>query len=177
MLLTVGVGDVKLSRSGEDRLITHALGSCLGIVIYDRTAMVGGFLHVMLPLSTIDPAKADQNPNMFVDSGVPRLFMEAYKLGARKERITVFAAGGASPTSKGDTDYFQIGSRNIVVLRKLLWKNGVVLKACEFGGFDARTMWLDMATGDVTIKVNGVERTLGSASGQGKDCGVQGAAI
>lgn len=160
MLITVGVGDLKLSKSPDDRIITYALGSCLGITVYDPVAKVGGFLHAMLPLSTIDPSKAEQNPYMFVDSGVPRLFLDAYKLGARKERLVVAAAGGSSPIGRGGQDYFQIGSRNIVVLRKLLWKNGVVLAANEFGGSEARTMWIDMASGEVTLRVNGTEKAL-----------------
>lgn len=167
MLLTVGVGDLKISRSPDDRIITHALGSCLGITVYDPVARVGGLLHVMLPLSTIDASKAAENPFMFVDTGVPRLFLDAYKAGARKERLIVAAAGGSSPTGRSGEDYFQIGNRNVVVLRKLLWKNGVVLKSSDFGGFDARTMWMDMATGEVTVRVNGVERAL--VHGQGAE--------
>ncbi len=154
MLITVGVGDLKHSRSHADSIISHALGSCLGITVYDPIAKVGGFLHAMLPLSSIDPVKALQNPYMFVDSGVPQLFLLAYKLGAKKERLIVSAAGGSSPSGRGDSDYFQIGSRNVVVLRKILWKNGVVLKASDFGGFDARTMCLDMFTGEVSVRIN-----------------------
>lgn len=160
MLLTVGVGDLKISRDPADRIITHALGSCLGITVYDPVSRVGGLLHVMLPLSTIDAEKAAANPYMFVDTGVPRLFLDAYKSGARKERLIVSAAGGSSPSSKEKEDFFQIGNRNVVMLRKLLWKNGVVLKGSDFGGFEARTMWMDMATGEVTVRVNGVERRL-----------------
>ncbi len=160
MLLTVGVGDLKVSRDPADRIITHALGSCLGITVYDPVAKVGGLLHVMLPLSTIDASKALENPFMFVDTGVPRLFLDAYKAGARKERMIVAAAGGASPTGRDREDFFQIGSRNVVMLRKILWKNGVVLKGSDFGAFDARTMWMDLETGEVTVKINGAEKKL-----------------
>ena len=163
MLLTVGVGDLKISRNPEDRIITHALGSCLGITVYDPVAKVGGLLHVMLPLSSIDAAKAAENPFMFVDTGVPRLFLDAYKAGARKERLIVTAAGGASPTGRDREDFFQIGNRNVVMLRKILWKNGVVLKGSDFGAFDARTMWMELETGEVTVKINGLEKKLGGA--------------
>lgn len=175
MLLTVGVGDLKISRSHEDRIITHALGSCLGITVYDPVARVGGMLHVMLPLSTIDQAKALENPFMFVDTGLPRLFLDAYKAGARKERLIVGAAGGASPTGRSGQDFFQIGNRNVVVLRKMLWKNGVVLKASEFGGFEARTMWMDLANGEVTVRSNGVESKLvaGRAAEAGSEAAKQ----
>ena len=109
----VGVADMKISASADDLLITYALGSCLGITIYDPISAVGGMLHVMLPLSTIDPAKASANPYMFVDTGVPRLFIDCYKAGARKERLVVKVAGGACANGhSADDDYFQIGKRN-----------------------------------------------------------------
>ena len=79
----VGVADVKVSATVGERLITYALGSCLGIVVYDPVACIAGMLHVMLPTGTIDAQKMQDNPAMFVDSGVPILFKECYKLGAR----------------------------------------------------------------------------------------------
>ena len=73
----IAVGDMKVGRSG-DLLVTHALGSCLGLMIYDPAAQVGGLLHAMLPLSKINPEKAQANPFMFVDTGVPALFRTLY---------------------------------------------------------------------------------------------------
>jgi chemotaxis protein CheD len=81
----VGVADMKISEHQDDQLITYTLGSCLGITIYDPVAHVGGMLHVMLPLSTIDPSKAAENPWMFVDTGVPRLFLSCYKQRSDKK--------------------------------------------------------------------------------------------
>ena len=157
----VGVADVKVSNDPALRLITYALGSCLGISVHDPVAGVGGLLHVMLPTGTIDPAKMQAKPAMFVDSGVPLLFKECYRLGARKERMIVRVAGGAHAGASEDGDRFQIGKRNMIALRKLLWKNGVLVHAQDTGGIQtSRTMWLDVATGAVTLKVNGIESPL-----------------
>ncbi len=150
----IGVADMKVSKTPGDLLITYALGSCLGIAIYDPVACVGGLLHVMLPVSTIDPAKAAENPYMFVDTGVPKLFVECYKAGAHKPRLIVKVAGGAS-LNRTEEDQFQIGKRNLVMLRKLLWKNGVLLQAHDVGGTHSRTMALEIGSGKVTIKANG----------------------
>jgi len=151
----VGVADMKISADKSDTLITYALGSCLGITIHDPVADVGGLLHVMLPLSTIDPAKAEKNPYMFVDTGVPRLFIDCYKAGARKERLLVKVAGGACTNGSEEEDYFQIGKRNFLMLKKLLWRNGVVLKAQDIGGVQSRTMSLEIGSGTVSLKVSG----------------------
>jgi chemotaxis protein CheD len=154
------MADMKISADRGESIITHALGSCLGIVIYDATAGVGGMLHAMLPESAIDPRKGIENPYMFIDTGVPRLFKECYALGADKSRITVRVAGGATNKINREDDYFRIGERNFVALRKLLWKNNVLIKAHDVGGNQSRTMTLDMASGDVILKVNGVTKKL-----------------
>ncbi len=157
----VGVADLKVSAVPGERLITYALGSCLGIVIYDPVASVAGMLHVMLPTGTIDAQKMQEKPAMFVDSGVPLLFKECYKLGAKKERIVCKVAGGAHAGASEEADRFQIGKRNMIALRKLLWKNGVLVQAHDTGGIQtSRTMWVEVASGDVTLKINGMERKL-----------------
>jgi len=114
----------------------------------------------MLPLSTIDPNKAAANPYMFVDTGVPRLFIECYKAGASKERLLVKAAGGACVHGNEEDDFFQIGKRNFTLLRKLLWKNGVLLKAHDIGGNRSRNMTLEIGSGEVTVTVNGSAERL-----------------
>jgi len=156
----VGVGDLFISAERGDELITFALGSCLGIAIHDPVNCVGGLLHVMLPSSTIDPAKALENPCMFVDTGLPKLFQDSYKAGAVKQRLVVKVAGGACVSGDSDNDYFQIGKRNFVVLRQLLWKNGVLIKAHDVGGSCSRTMSLDVATGRVSVRSNGTVNAL-----------------
>jgi chemotaxis protein CheD len=156
----VGIAEMKLSVDPEDSLVTYALGSCLGITVHDPVARVGGMLHVMLPLSTIDAAKAALNPAMFVDTGVPWLFLESYRMGARKERLVVKVAGGASAREHEEHDHFQIGRNNLLMLRKLLWKNGVRIEAEAVGGRRSRTMSLDIATGSVVLKVDGRQSSL-----------------
>jgi chemotaxis protein CheD len=157
---------MKISSSPEDEIITFALGSCLGITIYDPVAHVGGMVHVMLPSSAIDPVKASMNPCMFVDTGVKNLFLESYKAGAQRNRLVVFAAGGACANGLEQDDYFQIGKRNVTVLRSLLWKNGIILANSDFGGNLARTMSLEMSTGKVLIRINGTTEILSRDDGR-----------
>jgi len=156
----VGVADMKVSANPNDEIVTHALGSCLGIVIYDPVARVGGMLHAMLPLSSVDPEKARRYPFMFVDTGVPRLFIACYDAGAQKRRLQVKVAGGACIHANEDEDLFQIGKRNFIVLRKLLWKNDVLLTSSDVGGTESRTLSLDIGTGEVTVRSNGIIKTL-----------------
>jgi chemotaxis protein CheD len=115
---------------------------------------VGGLLHVMLPISAIDPAKARDNPCMFVDTGVPKLFTQCYQAGAKKERLIIKVAGGAALSGHVE-DHFEIGKRNFLMLRKLLWKNGLLLTSQDVGGHYSRTMSLRLSDGQVTLRING----------------------
>ena len=157
----VGMADLRVSADPADRLVTYALGSCLGIAVYDPVMRVAGLLHVMLPLSSVDAERARLNPALCVDTGVPELFRACYRLGAVKQRMRVRVAGGSSVSAPDEPDQFQIGKRNVLTLRKLLWKNGVLAEAMDVGGHQlARTMALTVADGGVTLKVAGTTRSL-----------------
>ncbi|SMO67504.1 chemotaxis protein CheD [Gracilimonas mengyeensis] len=151
MRKVVGVSDLKVSNNPGEIIITHALGSCLGITAFDPVAGVGGMVHVMLPLSKADPEKAKQKPAMYVDTGLQWLLHKVYDLGARKDNIEIIVAGGASMKRGDGDDYFKIGKRNFTTLRKLLWKNGFMIAHQDVGGNISRTMTLSVADGVVTI--------------------------
>ncbi len=157
--IVVGVGAMEVSGDPTAHLVTYALGSCLGIAVFDPVACVGGLLHVMLPSSSLgggdgSPAHAHR----YVDTGVPILFRECYKYGATKSRLIVRVAGGSAMSG---TDDFQIGKRNIVALRQLLWKNGVLVHRQDVGGLQqSRTMTLELDTGRVWIRAGGDIREL-----------------
>ena len=153
----VVVADMKIGQK-EDVLVTHALGSCLGLMVYDPEVQIGGLLHAMLPLSKINLEKAEANPFMFVDTGVTKLFSKLYELGGKKSRFKVKAAGCASPLGKNEM--FKIGERNYLVLKKLLWKNNVLITAEDIGGTASRTVYFDLSKGNITISCNGTKSLL-----------------
>ena len=153
MLLTVGVGDLKISNDPEDVLITHALGSCIGVAVYDPEVNVGGLLHYMLPDSNVDPEKSKRSPFMFADTGIPYLFKSCYKLGAKKSRMLVKVAGGSQIMD--DAGVFNIGKRNYTALRKIFWRNNVKIDVEAVGGKVNRTIRLAIKSGEVMIKVSG----------------------
>jgi len=140
-----------LSNSPDDLLVTYSLGSCIAVIIYDPGAGVGGMLHYMLPESSIDPEKAKKNPCMFADTGITQLFKSSYQIGAKKENIVVKTVGGAQILDpKG---LFDIGKRNYLAMRKIFWKNNVAIAAEHIGGETNRTVWLEMDTGRVILRV------------------------
>ena len=157
MKYVVAVGDMKVGQE-SDTIVTHALGSCLGLMVFDPVANIGGLLHAMLPLSKINKQKAEINPHMFVDTGVPALFKTLYDMGGQKSRMIVKAAGCGNPLGKNEM--FKIGERNYTVLKKLLWKNNILLETEDIGGTASRTVHFNVDTGQTIISSNGQKREL-----------------
>ncbi len=149
----VGIAEMAASNNQNVTLTTYSLGSCLGIAIYDPVVKAGGLLHIMLPDSTIDSVKAAKQPSMFVDTGVPALFRAAYQLRAEKHRMIICVAGGAQIMDSGG--FFNIGSRNYDALGKLFAEHGLKIQAEQVGGMVNRTMHLNLATGEVRLKISG----------------------
>jgi chemotaxis protein CheD len=153
MKIIVGIADMKVTDDQAASLITYSLGSCIGVTLYDPAVKVGGLLHYMLPDSKIDVLKAQKNPWMFADTGIPLFFKEAYKLGADKGRLRVKVAGGSQILD--DRGLFNIGKRNYMALRKLFWMNNVLVSGEEVGGAVNRTVTIELASGKVWIKTSG----------------------
>ena len=156
--IVVGVAELVVTGDPSSSIVTHALGSCVGVTIYDPVAKVAGLLHFMLPHSKVNPEKAAVNPAMFGDTGIPLLFKSCYELGGEKERMIVCAAGGAEVLT--DDGHFRIGSRNRTILRKIFWKNKVMVSHEEVGGNVNRTVKLAIKDGSCWLKVSGKEEHL-----------------
>ncbi|MEW5924077.1 MAG: chemotaxis protein CheD [Candidatus Zixiibacteriota bacterium] len=146
----VGISDLYVSNDADDTIKTFSLGSCIGVAVYDPVAVVGGLLHIMLPLSDSSPDKAQLKPGMFADTGLNLLLKRLRLKGAVKERMIVSIAGGS--TMMDQSNFFNIGQRNYAAIRKVLWKESILIKAQDIGGSLSRTMWLEMKTGRVIVK-------------------------
>lgn len=158
MLQTVGISEMAVSTDPATTLVTYSLGSCIGVSIYDPEAKVGGLIHCMLPMSKLDAEKARKNPCMFTDTGVVQLIQAMMNAGAKTEHMVVRVAGAAAPMDSEGR--FKIGERNYTVLRKVLWKNNLMIASEEVGGTKPRTLKLDMETGKTLIKSDGEEKEL-----------------
>jgi len=157
--LVLGIGEVKACRADRGLIITHALGSCLGMVVYDPHARVGAMLHAQLPLSQLNADLARTNPARFVDLGIPLLFKAAIDLGANRRMLRVTVAGAATMIATSN-DLFNISSRNLTVMRKVLWQLGILLAGEDTGGTSPRTMSLKLDTGETVIASQGRQYLL-----------------
>ena len=150
--LKVGIGDMKLTRGGGT-IITYALGSCIGISIYDPMLRLGALIHIMLPEygNTHDP-----NIFKYADTGIRETVRKLTAFGLVKSRAEVKIAGGAKMFEiSGNANFGNIGQRTAMSVKRTLLQEGFRLKAEDVGGSSARTMSIDVATGAVKIKVFG----------------------
>jgi chemotaxis protein CheD len=146
--IVVGIGEYAVSDSPDATLVTHALGSCIAVCVWDHEARVGGLLHFLLPEAKLNPERAKRQPGTFADTGIPLLFQTAYKHGAAKSRCRVKLLGGASMTVGGTTD---VGRRNLLAAKKMLWQNGVMVHGEAVGGHEVRTVTLSVGDGRVLV--------------------------
>lgn len=158
LTVVVGVGDYKTSANHPEVLVTYSLGSCLGVSAYDPQAKVGGVLHFMLPDSRINPEKAIAQPAMFADTGLTAFLNELFAQGATRKTLQVKLAGGSKVLKDGE--FFDIGRRNLLVAKKMLWKNNLPVLAEETGGEVSRTLRLRMEDGKTLVKDAQGEREL-----------------
>lgn len=150
--LKVGIGDMKFSR-GDGRIITYALGSCIGITFYDPITHLGALLHVMLP-SQLSPG--DSNVFKYADSGIKETLRKLSVFGMVKTRMVVKIAGGARMFEiSGNSAFGNIGARNAESVKRVLAAEGIRIAAEDTGGNYARTMLLDLWTGDVVVRTIG----------------------
>ena len=155
--IVVNISDMKVTKSAKDVLATYSLGSCIGLAVFDPQYRIGGLIHCLLPTARNAPDKAEENPYMFISSGVPMMVRQMIRYGAKRTNLIFKAAGGAN--MRGD-NMFMTGDRNRAALLRLLEKNGIRLKGSDFGGTIPRTMYLHMDTGRVVVKSFGKEREL-----------------
>jgi len=148
--IVVGIADCRVASQAGQVLVTFALGSCIGLSIYDARAKVGGLLHYMLPDSAIDPVRGRDNPFMFADTGIPLLIGQVCAKGAKRGQLVAHAAGGASIMDPNNV--FDIGKRNYIALRKILWKTGILLNSEAVGGGNSRTVRLEVETGRLWLQ-------------------------
>lgn len=157
--VVIGIGGLVVRQSQAGVIVTHALGSCLGIAVYEKANRIGGMLHAQLPLSGQNPQRAAVAPTFFVDLGLRMLLQAVADLGADRKKLRLTVAGAANMTAS-TTDIFQIANRNLTVFRKTLWQEGLLVAGEDVGGVIPRTMTLQLDSGQTVIESQGQRHVL-----------------
>ena len=149
--LTIGIADMKIAQH-DGTLITYALGSCIGICLYDPAIKLGGLLHIMLPLNMETGRK---NPLKYADTGLAEMLRQMEARGANRSRLIAKIAGGAKMFEVTGGALGNIGLRNIESVRMQMKKHGLRIANEDVGGTVARTMSMDVENGTIVIRSYG----------------------
>ena len=145
----VGIGGYAVSENTVDELKTYALGSCVAVVIYDKVQKIAAMMHIALPTADVNPGKAKQMPGYFADTGIPCLLKEMKSRNSTKKSIWIKLIGGSNIMDSSRR--FDIGKRNVLAIRKLLWKYQLGTIAEDIGGEISRTVSISVNSGEVLI--------------------------
>ncbi len=144
--IMIGIGGMALAKSPGDVVKTMALGSCVGIAILTESPRTVSLIHVALPESITSKQKAKILPGYFADTAINTLIEQFKKIGIKKSsKITVRIAGGANVMDPGNL--FNIGKRNVLAIKKNLWKYRLAPRTEDVGGNISRTVWIEYDTG------------------------------
>lgn len=147
-IITVGISDLAVSKS-PDVIVTYALGSCVGICLYDNRVCIGGLAHIMLP-SSKDVSIATDNYKKYADTGIQLLLKELKSAGANMGNLTAKIAGGAQMFAS--SKIMSIGDRNVKAVKETLNNYSIKIIAEQTGKNFGRTVYFDTSTGNVEVK-------------------------
>ncbi len=137
MRRVVGLGELVATGREDEVLKTFALGSCIGLVLFDPENQVVGMVHVVTPDSAIAPERAKVEPGRFADTAVGAL-ISAVRAQGGKSKLVAKVIGGAQISAVNAT--YEIGKRNTLAVKKILWKLRIPALAEETGGSLIRTI-------------------------------------
>lgn len=143
----VGMGELDVMRGGG--VLRTLLGSCIGLVLYDRQNVVGGLAHIVHP----DSSGRTGPPGKYADTALTELLKLIEQKGGRPRNLTARYAGGSNMF--GTSQLNQIGLLNITAVAKLLKAAGIPVLATDCGGGKGRQLAFEIATGEVTVEILG----------------------
>lgn len=147
--IIVGISDMKIVKN-PDSLISYALGSCVGICLYDPVMKIAGMAHILLPDSKTFPN--DGNIFKFADTSLEYMIKKMIESGSTKSRIIAKIAGGAQLFAhESKNESMRIGDRNVKSVKQKLNELKVRLVAEDTGLNYGRTVELFSEDGVVKI--------------------------
>jgi chemotaxis protein CheD len=148
-LIKVGISDYARSRA-PDIIVTYALGSCVGICLYDNVRKIGGLSHIMLPDSGM-ASRVETNRMKFADTALEDIARELVGLGAG--RLTAKIAGGAQMFAVSAMGAMgDIGGRNVRAVKATLARLKIPIIAEDTGRNYGRTVYFDLSTGIMKVQ-------------------------
>lgn len=137
-----GIGSIVYGKP-PDILSVTALGSCIGVIIYDPLLKISGLGHIALPYKAqIIRKNLDKNneePGKYADTAIPAIVNTLKKEGALK-LVAKMAGGSGVFGIKIMDDDLHIGLRNANAVVEELKKYHIPVISEDVGGKFSRTL-------------------------------------
>jgi chemotaxis protein CheD len=147
--INVGISDLNIALN-SDVLATYALGSCVGICLYDPEKKIAGLAHIMLPWSK-EAANPSDNMRRYADTGIGELIGKMCSRGASLSRLQAKIAGGAQMFA-ANSAVFNIGERNVKAVKTVLQTYKIPIIAEQTGSNFGRTVFFYSENGMMEIR-------------------------
>lgn len=152
-VIDVGLADQKIAHS-PNILATYALGSCVGICLYDGVNKIAGLAHIMLPSHKIDEVVVVK-PYRYADTAIPLLVKKMTDAGANLQYMTAKIAGGSRMyATTGDTMDHDVGRQNVRAVKEQLLRFYIPIIADDTRKDCARTLFFSSKDGSVRVKTD-----------------------
>ncbi|MBM7603299.1 chemotaxis protein CheD [Metabacillus crassostreae] len=150
-IIKVGIADLNVVKM-PNHIRTSGLGSCVGLILFDKINKIGGLAHIMLPDSSL-ANKNDFNHAKYADTAIPLLISQLADAGAKVRSLQAKMAGGAQMFQfQSASDMMRIGPRNVEAIKKILHSNHIHLLSEDVGGNSGRTIEFNPATCELMIR-------------------------
>lgn len=147
-LIEVGVGMLAIAQY-PNYLMTPALGSCVGVALYDTTLKQGGLAHIMLPMPVDSGLVGSED--RFASNAIPKLVAMLSDAGSPRRRLAAKLAGGAA-MFRTNTMLAHVGERNVAEVHRQLKLLNIPVIAEDTGESHARTVELHLDTGLYVVR-------------------------
>jgi len=144
----VGVGELAVAQHPK-YLMTPALGSCVGLCLWDPALKQGGLAHIMLPITLESTMPGTER--RFASHAVTELVSLLHQAGSPRRRLVAKMAGGAMMFRTEGT-MAHIGERNAAEIKRQLALLNIPLLAEDTGERHARTVELMLDTGEMLVR-------------------------
>lgn len=153
----IGLGEGAIVQGKDETIKTYSLGSCVAVCMFVPKLNLGAMLHIVLPTQKLYANAVEHRGDFYyADAGIQRMLKELHSRGCKYNKdIIVKLAGGAEILSMIEN---KIGKKNILAVKKMLWKYRMGPVSEDIGGSLSRTVTLDME--NLNIIINSPTRDL-----------------
>lgn len=151
----VGTGSFYVGES-QPLILEASLGTCVGLVLWDPEAGIGGLYHLLL--AEPRTSEGDYQPEKYATTGLPIFLKTMFNAGATRDNLNAWIAGGAlvGPLEKYDLD-LDIGGHTAERVMEFLADQDINVEKSETGGFFTCVLLLNMQTWECKIEPVGIE--------------------